>query len=500
MSIRTSRLSRRSVIRLPLLVALGTALAACAPAAAPTATTAPAKPAEKPAAAPAPTNTPAAAAAAKPTEAPKPAEPTKPAAAEATKPAEAAKPAASKAPAEIRMGTWASAGLLDVMKAQIADFEGRNAGNQIKIEAAPWQQYWDKMQVQVAGGTTPDVVWMSGATFLDLNDKGAFKDLMSYAKDDKSLKLEEMWNEPLYTAGGKLWAMPYTASVHALFYNKTMLKEAGIAEPPKDWDDPGWTWDDLRKASKTLTGKGKDGKQRWGIEMTNSMEWGWGTYTLSNGAEVLNKDLTASVMDSPEFIGAIQYVVDMIQKEKVSPVPGDPSAALGPNIIDLFHSGQVAFRNGNNSRIPTYVQIKDFEWDVCVPPRAAPGKPRRVYWVQNPYCMASASKVPDNAWQFLSYVGSKPGQDFMGKSKIIMPSLKSAATDPETYLKPPPNNTRIFPDAMAKNVTTDLQFTKTWLRYQQIAKEQLDPAYLGEKPVDESCRAAKREVDKVLKG
>src|SRR5262245_44619936 len=175
MSIRTSRLPRRTVIRLPLLAALGSALAACAPAAAPTATTAPAKPAEapkpaeptKPAApAAAPTNTPAAAAAAKPgpegTPAPKPAaEATKPAAAEATKPAEAAKPAASRAPAEIRLGTWASAGLLDVMKAQIADFEGRNAGNVIKIEAAPWQQYWDKMQVQIAGGTTPDVVWMS---------------------------------------------------------------------------------------------------------------------------------------------------------------------------------------------------------------------------------------------------------------------------------------------------------------------------------------------------
>jgi hypothetical protein len=88
----------------------------------------------------------------------------------------------------------------------------------------------------------------------------------------------------------------------------------------------------------------------------------------------------------------------------------------------------------------------------------------------------------------------------MGKSKIIMPSLRSAATDPETYLKPPPNNTKLFPEAMQKSLTTDLQFTKTWLRYTQVAKEQLDPAYLGEKPVAETLKSAKREVDKVLKG
>ena len=190
----------------------------------------------------------------------------------------------------------------------------------------------------------------------------------------------------------------------------------------------------------------------------------------------------------------------MIHKDKTAPIPGDPSVALGPNIIDNFHSGRVAFRNGNNSRIPTYLTIKDFEWDVCVPPRAAAGKPRKVYWVQNPYCLSSASKTPEQAWQFLSYVGSKVGQDFMGTSKIIMPSLKAAAYDPQTYLKPPPNNTKLFPEAMDKGITTDLQFTKTWLRYQQVAKEQLDPAYLGEKPVADAARAAKREIDKVLKG
>ncbi len=60
--------------------------------------------------------------------------------------------------------------------------------------------------------------------------------------------------------------------------------------------------------------------------------------------------------------------------------------------------------------------------------------------------------------------------------------------------------TKIFPEAMDKGIVTDLQFTKTWLRYQQVAKEQLDPAYLGEKPVPDAAKAAKREIDKVLKG
>jgi multiple sugar transport system substrate-binding protein len=481
-----SRFPRRRILGLSFLALASSVVAACAPAAPPSPTSAPAATT----APSAPAATPTTASAAAPTSAP------------AATPTTAPQPAATTAPAtsatEIRLGTWASAELLDVIKAQVADFQKRTPGATVKLETAPWQQYWDKMQIQVAGGTTPDVIWMSGATFLDLNAKNAFKDLASYAKS-ANVDLTGMWNEPIYTAGGKLWSIPYTASVHALFYNKTMLKEAGIAEPPTDWNAPGWTWDDLRQACLKLTGKDKNGQQRWGIELYNGMEWGWGTYTLSNGAPALNPDKSSSLMDAPAFIDTMQYIHDMIHKDKVSPVPGDPAAALGPNVIDLFQSGRVAFRNGNNSRLPSYIPIKDFEWDVCVPPRAAADKARKVYWVQNPYCMASASKTPDATWQLLQYFVSKPGQDFMGTAKIIMPSLRDAAVDPNTYLKPPPNNTKVFPDGMDKNFTTDLQFTKTWLHWQQTAQEQLDPVYTAEKPIADACKAAKQEVDKVLK-
>jgi multiple sugar transport system substrate-binding protein len=341
---------------------------------------------------------------------------------------------------------------------------------------------------------------MSGATFLDLNAKGAFKELSGMAKADKTLDLANQWNEPIYTAEGKLWAIPYTASVDAMYYNKTMLKEAGIPEPPTDWNDPGWTWDDLRAASKTLTGPDKNGQQRWGIELYNGIQGGWGPWVQSNGAHVLNDAHTESLMDSKEFIDAIQYITDMINKDKVSPQQGDPGTTLGADILDLFQAGRVAFREVNNSRIPTYLQVKDFEWDVCVPPRSPNGKPRQVTWVQNPYSMSSGTKVADASWQFLTYIASKAGQDFMGSAKIIMPSLKSAAFDTATYLKPPPSNTKLFPDAMEKGFVTDLQFTKTWLQYVQVSQDQLAPAFLGKMSAADACRNAKREVDKVLKG
>jgi multiple sugar transport system substrate-binding protein len=295
--------------------------------------------------------------------------------------------------------------------------------------------------------------------------------------------------------------MHFYTMVHALYYNREMFAEAGLAEPPMDWNDPGWTWTEFREAATELTRTNAEGQPQWGIELYNSMEWGWGTFILSNGASVLNKELTEATTDSPEFIEAIQFLIDIIHTDEASPAPGDPSAALGAGLIDNFQSGRVAMRTGNNSRLPTYLNGNDFEWAPCVPPRASAEKERLVYWLENPFCMTSSSKQPEVAWSLLRYIGTVDGQQAIASGKIGMPSLIEFARDPEgQFLKPPPDNLELFPNGMVGNHTTDLQFTSQWLRWVNVMQQELDPAFLGEKSVEECCLNAKREIDKVLNG
>ena len=411
-----------------------------------------------------------------------------------------ATPGTTKPAQEVRLGTWASASLLEVIKSQVADFEQRaNGAVRLKLEVAPWQQYWDKMQVQVAGGTTPDVVWMSGATFLDLNAKGAFKELSAMAKADKGLNLADQWNEPLYTDGGKLWAVPYTASVDAMYYNKTMLKEAGIPEPPTDWNDPGWTWDDLR---------GRQDADRAGQGRAPAL----GDRALQRhpgrlgplGAVQRGPRAEQGPHREPDGLARVHRLHPVHRgpdpQGQGLPRPRRPVGGARRGRPGQLHGRPGRFPRGEQLAHPHLPAGEGLRVGRLRAAAAAPGKPRQVTWVQNPYSMSNGTKVPDGAWQFLTYIASKPGQDFMGAAKIIMPSLKGSAFDTSTYLKPPPANTRVFPDAMEKGFVTDLQFTKTWLRYTQVAQEQLDSAYLDERPVADACRAAKREVDKVLKG
>jgi multiple sugar transport system substrate-binding protein len=407
------------------------------------------------------------------------------------------------APAEattVRFGMWQSdPGLLAaVQEVMLAKYMDQNPGHEVRLEMAVWSDYWDKLQVQIAGGTAPDVVWMSGAMFYDLQERDAFTELTPFIERDQ-VDMDGYWSEPIYTPEGQVWAMHFYAMVHALYYNKTMFEEAGIADPPTDWASPDWTWDDYRDAANTLTGTNAEGQPQWGAEIFNGMEWGWGTFVLSNGGRVLNEEKTEATTTTPEFIQAIQFLVDLIHEDNAAPAPGEPAATLGAGLLDNFQAGRVAMRTGNNSRLPSYIRGANFEWAPCVPPRASREKERRVFWLENPFCMTSSATDPDVAWSLLRFIGSHDGQQAIADGKIGMPALKEMALDPEgAFLQPPPENLELYPAGLEGGYTTDLQFTKQWLRWVTVLQQELDPAFLGEMSVEECCENAKREIDKVL--
>ncbi|WJH37230.1 extracellular solute-binding protein [Paenibacillus sp. CC-CFT747] len=52
---------------------------------------------------------------------------------------------------------------------------------------------------------------------------------------------------PVFTEGGRMYAQPFIFSPVILCYNKSLLRQLGIAEP-----DSSWSWDDLRASSSRI--------------------------------------------------------------------------------------------------------------------------------------------------------------------------------------------------------------------------------------------------------
>lgn len=399
---------------------------------------------------------------------------------------------AATAKRPVRWGVWSSGAWLELENQIATAFNESQDAAVLAVEASPWSQYWDKLQVSLAGGTAPDLIWMSGAMFLNLVEKGGLLDLTDLIAAT-NFDISKYYTQPrIFDWQGKSYGMPWSMGVQVLYCNKTVFEEAGVALPPESWDDPAWTWTEFLETAKALT----SGTERYGVEMDNGMEFYWGNFVWSNGGDVLSEDELHTSLDSPESTEALQFAVGLIQTEKVAPVPGDPNVfqAGAPRPFAL---GKVAMDLGNNAYIPDYVaQITDFEWGLYPLPKAPKeGSKPAPSFNGNPICIASKTQVADAAFQALSFLSGEEGMQMVAAGKLTMPALKSAA-ESEPYITEPP--TGMLRLAEGVPYAEDLRFTKYWLEWVTKMGSALDKAFIGESSVEDAIAQAVVECDAVL--
>lgn len=406
----------------------------------------------------------------------------KPTGAPTTQPAQTAAPSSTKA--DIECGSYFNAGpRLDFMNRVLDQFHKDNPNVTVKFQPVPSAQYWDKMQVRLASGTAPDVLLGSGATFLNFAQKGGWHTVDSYIASDK-ISLDGYYQQPkIFNWQGKTYGLPFMENVTLFLYNKTLFKNAGVAEPTDQW-----TWDDLLTAAQKLTKPGQ-----FGLIIHDGFEFNWWTFIWSHGGDTLSSDQKKTTLEMPETIEAFQWLVDLKQKYKVSPAEGDTSLGTG----DDFMTGKVAMESQGSGSLGNWISgIKDFEWDLFYVPTDPKTKKRVCSSNGNPYLMTTDTKYPDQAWLFLKHLASPFTQNLIGELKIAVPSLISVATDTNNYLKPPPAHVSYVNEDL--KIGHDDEFHLLWLDwYNEITKDML-LAFSGEKSVADAAKGADEAGDRIL--
>ena len=166
------------------------------------------------------------------------------------------------------------------------DFNASHPGIHLQFEGFIYQSARDALSVQLGSGAGPDVVGPLGiggaeafhGQWLDLQpliDKNKF-DMSQFPKSTVSL----------YSAGGEgQVGIPYAIYPSVLFYKASLFKEAGLAEPPHDWNAQytmpdgkkvPWDYDTIRTIAKMLTvdKSGKDATEE-GFDPENIAQWGF---------------------------------------------------------------------------------------------------------------------------------------------------------------------------------------------------------------------------------
>jgi ABC-type glycerol-3-phosphate transport system substrate-binding protein len=282
---RQMKLTRREFIRLAGLTAAGTALAACTPTAAPT--QAPAVPAA--------TVAPAAAV----TQA----------------------PAFSK-PTEILHWSWLSASDGEVWQKMVDSFNEAHKGQNIsiKMELVPEEQYVTKVVASAATGQAPDFGWGTAGLRAKMIKDGVIVPQDDYASK-VGLDLTDFTDSSMKasrypTFDNKLYMTPMDAMSLQMEVNLDHVKEAGLDEtkPPTNGDEL-LTW------AKAMTKMDGDKVVRSGIMMTGSgvqPTVTWGIVARQMGFLRASDDLKQAAVNADKGKAAMQWVLDLFDKHKVS--------------------------------------------------------------------------------------------------------------------------------------------------------------------------------------
>jgi multiple sugar transport system substrate-binding protein len=120
---------------------------------------------------------------------------------------------------------------------QIQAFEQAHPDIRVKIQVIAFDALHDKLITSVVGGDAPDISWGLVEWLGELDRMGGLADLTGQMKAWPGHSAIYPNALAALTIGGKLMAAPNYIGLRALLVHADMLKKAGIAAPPKTWDE-----------------------------------------------------------------------------------------------------------------------------------------------------------------------------------------------------------------------------------------------------------------------
>lgn len=249
--------------------------------------------------------------------------------------------------------------------------------------------------------------------------------------------VKEAWPAGVATAasvGGTVYGIPNEIDVYALNYNKALFAEAGIATPPK-------TWDELKDAATKLTKK--DAGQQ-GFGMINSWAAGvvhpFSSLLVSNGGELVVDGKPA--LDSKQAGETFQLYEDLIKAGVTDPAMATADANTTGPFLDNFVSGKTGMlimANWWESALKAGMGDKFSDIATAPIPVGPSGdKPRSISYSWMTVVNAGAGEAEQKAaWDFLAWLNSPEsgpnGASAMANILMSMGILPSRTSDVEAF-------------------------------------------------------------------
>jgi len=205
---------------------------------------------------------------------------------------------------------------------------GKQGGAKVDLRIIDWNTIDQQVSTMIQNNQPPDV--------LNLNSFSSYaRDGLLYAADDVlSSTTRDDFLEAFARGGqyqGKLYGLPILSSARAFFYNRDLFAKAGLAGPPK-------TWDELVQAAKKLQALG-DGVIGYALPLgPEEAQAEWAIWMWNGGGDWKAGDTWA--INSEPNVRTLGFLSDLANRHRVTQVnPGKTNRTDGA--FQLFKDGKV---------------------------------------------------------------------------------------------------------------------------------------------------------------
>jgi multiple sugar transport system substrate-binding protein len=301
----------------------------------------------------------------------------------------------------------------------IERFEREHPNIEVRSINVPFDQINSTLQARLGSrDKSVDVYVVDPPAIPNLVERNFLADLSALKADAQAASLEAAFESTQYE--GKLWALPIWTSEQYLYFNRDLLKQAGV-EPPAADPAERWTWEQTVDAAK----QAQDAGARWGLLFDQTDRYyqlqalaesaGGGPGLTGDGN--LEPDLT-----NPGWVKAMTWYRSLFEDGLA------PRGVATDQMNPTFAAGKAAFFVGGPWALTNFTAAKSLEFGVAPHPYFEGGKPATPTdswaWGINP-----ASDKQEAAAEFVKFASLESEGNLATIEKIFIPPTNRDAFD-----------------------------------------------------------------------
>lgn len=381
-------------------------------------------------------------------------------------------------------------------EAFIEKFNQENPDIQVVVHTIPANgERLTKLDILAMSGGDMDVMPISDGDQFTRFESGMLASLDEFIERDgidmeKNFGKYAVWGQ----SNGVYYGIPFRATQTAIYYNKDMFDQAGVAYPSDDW-----TWDEYIETAKKMAEWGKSQGIYGTYTHTYANEWATIAGQVGNW---YTEDGKCNIKD-PAWVRALQ-VRKSLDDAGVQ-MPYGQIVAVKAVINSSFLGGKEAMVHAGSWLVRDMKNKDKFPFDFRV---GVTYLPRYDESVEGPRANYSASvlaipansKHKEEAWRFIRYYVEECSREIAksGNVPTYLPAYDDNIVNIFVEGSPLPlEDGQKFFDSNVK-FSTNKVIGNHGAEYMQITKEEAEQYFNGEKSLEDTLDTIEKRVNEIL--